>query len=197
VELEQRVKTLEYEMKILKNEIQKTLLDIQEQVLIHYYPTLRTEESSPSEGLVQAIEALRSKQAKPEEAPNPSVAKKITLDEAHGGADRPVQASPAFAANGALDQAAMIKLSGWASDSAAKLGKERTGRLVTICGNRGILTPEVRDVLLRVVSLSKAAAPGKASINDMVGVILKLDELLGRAANVEEARAVVGEANLG
>jgi hypothetical protein len=110
-------------------------LDIQEQVLLYYYPALRTEESSPSEGPVQAIEALRSRQAKPE-APNPSVAKKITLDEAHRGAARLVQATPAFAANGALDQAAMLKLSGWASDSAAKIGKERTGKLVTLCGRR-------------------------------------------------------------
>jgi hypothetical protein len=197
VELEQRVKTLEYEMKILKNEVQKTLLDIQEQVLIHYYPTLRTEETKPSEGLVQAIEALRSKQAKLEEAPDPPAAKKVTLNEMRGGAARPVQASPTFAANGALDQAAMIKLSGWASDSAAKIGKERTGKLVTLCGSRGILTPEVRDVLLRVASSSKAAAPGKTSANDMVGVILKLDELLGRAADVEEARGLVGQVNLG
>ncbi len=29
MELEQRVKTLEYEIKILKNEVQRTLLDIQ------------------------------------------------------------------------------------------------------------------------------------------------------------------------
>ena len=61
MELEQRVKTLEYEMKILKNEVQRTLLDIQEQVLVHYYPALRTEESKPSEGTIQAIEALRSR----------------------------------------------------------------------------------------------------------------------------------------
>jgi hypothetical protein len=62
VDLEQRVKTLEYEMKILKADVQRTLLDIQEQVLVHYYPALRTEEEKPSEGTIQAIEALRSKQ---------------------------------------------------------------------------------------------------------------------------------------
>jgi len=51
--LEQKVKTLEYEIKILKNEIQRTLMDIQEQVLIHYYPSLRTEELAPTEGTIQ------------------------------------------------------------------------------------------------------------------------------------------------
>ena len=69
MELEQRVKTLEYEMKLLKNEVQRTLLDIQEQVLVHYYPALRTEEEKPSEGTVQAIEALRSRQVAPSVAP--------------------------------------------------------------------------------------------------------------------------------
>jgi hypothetical protein len=62
MELDQRVKALEYEMKILKNEIQRTLLDIQEQILVHYYPALRSEESKPSDGLMQTIEQLRAKQ---------------------------------------------------------------------------------------------------------------------------------------
>jgi hypothetical protein len=69
VELEQRVKTLEYEMKLLKNDVQRTLLDIQEQVLVHYYPALRTEEEKPSEGTIQAIEALRSRQPASSAAP--------------------------------------------------------------------------------------------------------------------------------
>ena len=69
MELELRVKTLEYEMKILKNDVQRILLDIQEQVLVHYYPALRTEEEKPSEGTIQAIEALRLRQTPPPAAP--------------------------------------------------------------------------------------------------------------------------------
>lgn len=38
--LEDRVRELEEELKVLKNEIQTTLLDIQEQILSHYYPSL-------------------------------------------------------------------------------------------------------------------------------------------------------------
>ena len=70
MELEQRVKALEYELKILKNEVQRTLLDIQEQILVHYYPSLRTEETKPSDGTVQAYETLRARQAAPA-APSP------------------------------------------------------------------------------------------------------------------------------
>ncbi len=65
--LEQKVKTLEYEMKILKNEIQQTLLDIQEQLLLHYYPSLRTSESSPPDGILRSIEAIQKKKAERKE----------------------------------------------------------------------------------------------------------------------------------
>ena len=40
-ELEQRVKTLEYDIKLTKDDIQRMLLDIQEQLLVHRFPTLR------------------------------------------------------------------------------------------------------------------------------------------------------------
>ncbi len=78
MELEQRVKTLEYEMKILKNEIQRTLLDIQEQILVHYYPALRADGTEASEGLIQAMDALRAKQGTGPTAP---VAKPAPTDD--------------------------------------------------------------------------------------------------------------------
>ena len=45
MKIESRVEALEHELKILKNEIQNTLLEIREQVLNHYYPELRAEEA--------------------------------------------------------------------------------------------------------------------------------------------------------
>jgi len=100
MELEQRVKALEYEMKILKNEVQRTLLDIQEQVLVHYYPQLRIEETKPSDGTIAAVEAIRQRQvnqaaaapapepAAPSASPAPAAPaaatpsiKKVSLDE--------------------------------------------------------------------------------------------------------------------
>jgi phosphomevalonate kinase len=70
--VEQRVKTLEYEMKILKNEVQQMLLDIQEQLLLHYYPSLRTDDTSPSEGIRRSIEAIQKKKAALEESAGPA-----------------------------------------------------------------------------------------------------------------------------
>jgi hypothetical protein len=44
VSLEQRVKKLEDEVKILKNQIQNTLLEIQAEIMGHYYTSLRAED---------------------------------------------------------------------------------------------------------------------------------------------------------
>lgn len=79
MELEQRVKALEYELKILKNEIQKTLLGIQEQILTHYYPSLRTDDSVPSEGTVLAFESVRTRQVSL--ASDAPLTRKVSLDE--------------------------------------------------------------------------------------------------------------------
>ena len=79
-QLEQRVKALEYEMKILKNEIQRTLLDIQEQILVHYYPSLRTEEAGPSESATQSVESIREEKQHLEGAPNPPAVRQVSLE---------------------------------------------------------------------------------------------------------------------
>jgi len=103
MELEQRVKVLEYELKILKNEIQRTLLDIQEQVLVHYYPSLRAEETKPSDGTIQAYAALKARQpapaspksipVAPSDNPAPPI-KPVTLDEIRN-AQNEIAAEPA------------------------------------------------------------------------------------------------------
>jgi hypothetical protein len=199
VELEQRVKALEYEMKILKNEVQRTLLDIQEQVLIHYYPALRSEEISPSEGLVQEVKALRARQSSAGETSAPPAAKPVTLDEVRTGHAEATGSTPvpSATASAGLDQAVMVKLSKWVSESAAKIGKERTGKLIMVYGKRGILPSQAKDALLRVASLSKGVAPENVAVNEVLSGLLKLDELLGRVAKAEEALSLIKEANIG
>lgn len=70
--LEDRVQELEEELKVLKNEIRATLLDIEEQILVHYYPALyptineenrpklnpQTEPAQPSFSQPQMISAI-------------------------------------------------------------------------------------------------------------------------------------------
>ena len=64
MELEERINSLEHEMKTLKDELHRTLLEIQEQVLIHYYPELRAEETSPAEGFLQSSGAIQTEKAR-------------------------------------------------------------------------------------------------------------------------------------
>ncbi|HXF61174.1 MAG TPA: hypothetical protein VNK95_06135, partial [Caldilineaceae bacterium] len=64
MKLETRVERLEHEFKILKNEIQATLLEIQEQILTHYYPALRGEENTAPEQFQTMMDSQRS--ARPE-----------------------------------------------------------------------------------------------------------------------------------
>ncbi|MBN1314722.1 MAG: hypothetical protein JXA42_04620 [Anaerolineales bacterium] len=58
-EMEQRVKALEYDIKLTKDDIQRMLLDIQEQLLVHRFPTLRKASTTPPEGVVQSLQEIR------------------------------------------------------------------------------------------------------------------------------------------
>jgi len=97
-DLEQRVKRLEGELRILKNQVQMTLLDIQAELAAHYYPELRTE----TEARVSTPRAVAGKtmgsRAKPQtvsptlyeddsaqepDEPEPIHMKKVSLDQIH------------------------------------------------------------------------------------------------------------------
>jgi hypothetical protein len=202
VELDQRVKALEYEIKILKNEIQRTLLDIQEQVLIHYYPTLRSDDSLPPEAIAQAFSAKQAAAASsaagpaPASAPIPAV-KKVSLEDIRAQSEPVAAVSAAAPARTGSDQSIMVNLSEWVSTNAPKIGGERLSKIVEVCGNKGIIPAETKAVLVRIASLSKDAAPNQVPVNEILNTLLKLDGVLGRAADVEEALVLIEEAGLG
>jgi hypothetical protein len=209
MELEQRVKALEYEIKILKNEIQRTLLDIHEQVLVHYYPTLRLEEGAVPTTVVQAVEAARAKltvpaapaepvappaapaaPATPEDTPVPAV-KKVSLGEVRAARE----VAPATPAGD--PQANLIKLIEWAVNSTIKFGHERTTQLIDALNKKGIVDRATKNALFQIISLNKGAEPAQVVVNDILDELLKFDKLVGRMANAEEALTLIEEAGLG
>ena len=206
MELEQRVKTLEYELKILKSELQRTLLDIQEQVLIHYYPSLRSEESIAPEGVIQSIADVRTKRVNaaavaaaappPDDEPALPLVKKIKLDDVRLMPDNlsiaPHVDSTLHAGTGS-DPATLIKLNDWLGESTAQIGSERTGRIVALYGEQGLLQPETTALLLRITTLDAVDAPRKVIVTDMVAAALKLNEVLDQTAGLEETLALVIE----
>ncbi|MCR4406672.1 MAG: hypothetical protein NUW24_07100 [Anaerolineae bacterium] len=202
MELEQRVKALEYDMKILKNEIQRTLLDIQEQILIHYYPSLRTEETAPSEGIIQALESVRAKRRDLPQEASASPIKRVSLDEIgeEQGEDNPPldEESVVVQPTTDPDKDIVMRLSGWVSSTARKIGGERTGKLIQAYTNRGIISSELESPLLRLVGLiTDDEAPKKVAVNEVLKAVLHLNELLGRDNNAEEALSLIEEAELG
>lgn len=211
MELDARVKALEYELKILKNEIQRTLLDIQEQVLIHYYPTLRSEDSAPPAEAVAQLAARPFPAAPPAETVTQSAArtipagpppstpvpaiKKVSLDEIRAAQPAAVAITPK--ASGSVDQATMVKLLEWVNDSIARLGSKRTASLIEACVARAILDNDTKAILLRLTSMNQQPDPEQVPANDALTMFLRLDEVLGRAAEIDEALTVVEEAGLG
>ena len=231
MELDARVKALEYELKILKNEIQRTLLDIQEQVLIHYYPSLRSDDSTPPAEAVTQVASRSATTAThvpaatpapaaasapaapppasevtapmgyrtvsvgpPPAAPIPAV-KKVTLEEIRAASSNVVAIPPK--ASGSVDQEIMVKLLEWVNDSIARLGSRRTSRLIEACVARAIMDNDTKAILLRLTSMNPLPDPAQVPANDALTLILRLDEVLGRAAEVDEALTIVEEAGLG
>ncbi|MBC7337323.1 MAG: hypothetical protein H5U01_13805, partial [Clostridia bacterium] len=87
MDLEQRIRKLEDELKILKNQIQATLLDIEEQLMGHYYPSLRS--STPEQPDPPPSMRLRERDnvvapEKEEQAPASVAVRRVRLDEVRG-----------------------------------------------------------------------------------------------------------------
>ena len=210
--LEQRVRTLEYEVKIVKSEIQRTLLDIQEQILIHYYPDLRTESDKAEAGVVQSLEAVRKKRdlmapapAEPEPTASPPEAEEAP---AQGAAPKPKGKQVSLAEVRAAQQTApppqetsqaqVTALSGWITRLVLRIGQQRVSNLLEAAVLRGWLTIDVVDVLHKVIAFVNVdSVPETVAVNDILKAVIELNKLLGREDDVDEALALVEEANLG
>jgi hypothetical protein len=193
MELEQRVKTLEYEMKILKNEIQRTLMDIQEQILVHYYPSLRREDDTPSEGIIQTFESIQKKKGPVEETSPPPPAKKVSLEEiqaVEGEASPPPEAE--------MSQDNLMHLSGWVTKAVKRMGGERTRKLVQAYTEKGFVTPKIEGFLLKLTAMSNdESPPEKVEMQETLSVLLELNKLLSLEEDVETALSLIEEADLG
>jgi hypothetical protein len=80
-------------------------------------------------------------------------------------------------------------LSKWVDESTEKIGKERTEVMVEACHMVGHLSPELKDLLVKLVRLAQAdeTKRGKITTRDYLGVIAQLDNLLGYGSESEAA----------
>lgn len=179
--LEDRIKVLEDEIAILKGQIHTTLLEIHEQILNHYYPELRADDSGlpDAPGPARPAKALGfvGLQRVTLEEPAP------TENEAPGGAEtEAAQATPRSGSENRASWPMVAQLMKWASDSVERIGAERTARALEICAQGGCLAPGIRDMLLQFISLSdNGAAPATVGLRAIADALSELNDILGSA----------------
>lgn len=165
MDLEQRVKVLEQEVAILKNQIQATLLDIQEQILVHQYPALRAEEMSdrPSaqvtapHSAAPAADGDHSNGHRASGSAEPEPATAANLAAGTGPAEPPAQVMIAphewFARAADSLWSTLNSMMQWLQDSIQRSGTERTAQQVEIFAQKKLIPAEVRDALLEMIAL--------------------------------------------
>lgn len=189
--LEDRVRALEDEVSILKNQVQSTLLEIQEQILIHYYPELRGKEAAPPDLPVP----LSGNNGAAGSLPPPAA-----YVEAYGEvpAATPQPSPRPEEAGEPAGWAAVTPLMQWASESVERIGKERTIKAIEICGEGGCLGPELSDALLQLIALSdEEPLVEKVSLRDIVDVLFAMAEAVGRESDLAVAPWPVEEEHVG
>ncbi len=91
--------------------------------------------------------------------------------------------------SGNINLLTIAALSRWVDESTEKIGKERAEVMVEACYLVGHISNEFKDLLIRLVRLSQAEEPKRGKINtqDYLGVIARLDGLLGYNDGSESA----------
>ncbi|MBP6805404.1 MAG: hypothetical protein KA362_14935 [Chloroflexi bacterium] len=160
MDIEQRVKSLEQEMKILKNQVQKTLLDIQEQILVHYHPALRTEDESYDEISAPARGATRPAYSNGQPAadfepnqPTGLKVRQVSLADLRETTRPLPEKLPATATPPAAADQSFAGLVDWVGGSVAKIGAERTRKLLDLRASSGAVPPDVYDTLQQLIVL--------------------------------------------
>ena len=154
MDMEQRVKTLEQEVKILKNQIQKTLLDIQEQVLLHYHPALRPEESGAI-GFAAADSAKLNDNEYtdiPLTRPNAPLVRQVSLADLRTTPE-PVAPSKPTPPMNHQDLNSFSALSAWVAQSVGQVGGERTRKILALRAAATGIPHQIHNTLNELITL--------------------------------------------
>lgn len=192
MELEQRVKTLEQEIKILKGQIQRTLLDVQEQLLVHYHPSLRIAEAAAADELPPARPFVDPENDRPEsKIPAPIIpqVQKVTLDDirrSQGNGhttpkpqplSQPQLPQPPSLFNPTHETDGFTRLAEWVDVNVSKLGIARTRKLIELRLQSAGLKPDVAETLLQIVSLYEVEGDNAAA-HETTHALQQLNQLL-------------------
>jgi len=207
-QLEQRVRRLEDQMTILKNQIQNSLLEIQEVLATRFYhPALRPtddgddEEVSPPPlrwGGHESPSPQPSKQTSvpgaqmqsPRRQPDPVAppmapkVKKVSLDDIRRSRQEPASTNTeSLAKDNGLDLVAFAEMVNWVNMSTARVGNTYTREAIDDCLRDGAIVPEVADQLRQLIGDD---LPGETrddvEPDEVVAITTELRAILNRNA---------------
>lgn len=218
MDLNDKVTQLEDEIKILKNEVQAVLLDLRESylnrenpfnpgapantvqpIIINNQPpqapppvareeadNVAAEENQNSEPpeveeavnkqeLTASVEAAHEEVTRawrPKSEPGPQFRSEVTIN----GADKKA------------DLATVAGLTQWTASSTKRLGRERVEVILDISEMMGHLSPDIKRVVVKLISLSPEEHPiGELTTRDYLTSLIELSSLLGKSNRSELA----------
>jgi hypothetical protein len=187
---EGRVRALEDELKVVKNEIQATLLDIQKEILAHYYSSGQTsgrtdidsdQRQNDGNESSQSMAGTSMRSGPPPNGPAPAAepetvsrpprpeAETSTLGIKRG---RELLRDPAT-------WSAVAKLLIWVNESVAEIGRDRTARAIRMYGLHDYISAEMQKTLLALVTFChEERPPSQVNLRRLLETLAKFHAIL-------------------
>ena len=90
--------------------------------------------------------------------------------------------------NGTMELGTLAGMMQWASKAVGRIGRKKVEAIVEVYELSGHLSPEQKEVLLKVLNLTEGEKPeGPVSTRECIAVLVQLDALLGKGGSLEGA----------
>jgi hypothetical protein len=195
MELNNRVEQLENEMKILKSEIQAVLLDLRESYLAGenpFDPGSMVNILSPS--VKTSKITAEGDVIKEEPVGETGIDEKLksaaaqAVEEVKKARRSEIITEPQIRRAGEEPALGMVTaLIHWVIESTKQLGQEGTKAVVEISELMGNVSPEIKAILFKLLSLSPSGQPGEITTERFLSSLLKLTEMTGKCTTAEAA----------
>lgn len=194
MELNERINALEGELKLVKAEIKKVLVDLREMMNNYENPFVNVEQLNKVSEQKPAEEA--NPEIKPEEEPEPQVypaaptaVTTTTKEERSKDKDREElkkieKAKAQLKAKGMdkIDVYTLTQLMKWADNWLAKIGKDKLNEIISLYDFTGRLPKENKEIISKIVDLSgvdvDATKKEKIEMKDCIIAIYQLDRIV-------------------
>jgi len=88
--------------------------------------------------------------------------------------------------SGKTDLITIAGLTQWATDTAKRLGREKTETILDISEIVGLLTPELKNILTKFIDRTSDEYNGNPTIRDYIASLVELEKLLGMNIKSDE-----------